>query len=393
VSNEQINSATDAFARLYGGAPDVIVRSPGRVNIAGEHTDYLGGLCLPMAIDLSLIVAAARGARAGRGVTIASSIYPELAPCEVAPVQGGAYARLGALLAVLAERLGNAGDGRVNADIAANIYIGGDLPVGAGLSSSAAFTVGVLTALDALHDWKLADDDVIAIAIEAEHRAGAPCGWMDPAAVLFGSEGCAVFLDCFNEEHSLVPIDTGAYSFVVIDSGVGRDLADGRYAALRAAMESAAAELAKLDKRIEHPRFLDFAAYMSGRERLPDWATPYLDHYYLENERVKATIKAFEYGNIPRAGALMLDAHASALENLKNGCPETDWIVENLCRDDACAGARVTGAGFGGAVIALVETARAADVCGAVVAEGSARFARAMRWTRVAPARGAELIG
>jgi galactokinase len=361
------------------------VRSPGRVNIIGEHTDYLGGLCLPMAIDLSLIIAAGR---ADRGVRIASALYPDLQPCEVVSGQGGAYARLGMLLSVLSERCSNSTAESMYRDISANIYVGGDLPIGAGLSSSAAFTVGILTALKHLHGWNLTDDNVIAVAVEAEHRCGMPCGWMDPAVVVYGRIGHAVFLDCFNEEHSHVTIDTGGFSFVVIDSGVKRDLADGRYANLRNAMESAAAELAKLDKRIEHLRYLDFTAYMSGRESLPDSAKPYLDHFYLENERVKAMIDAFAHRNIHRAGALLLDAHTSAIENLQSGCPETDWIVEMLCGDAACVGARVTGAGFGGAVIALVETAQARSVCGAIVAEGSARFARRMRWWTVAPWKG-----
>jgi len=383
VDKAVFHTEADAFKKHFGASPDVIVRSPGRVNIIGEHTDYLGGLCLPMAIDLGLTIAASKSKD---GVLAASSLYPDIPPEKVvAGSDDGCYSRLAALLSELRD---------AGLDVpGARIHITGNLSAGAGLSSSAAFTVGVLTALDHLYGWELPPDRKIALAIASEHRAGTPCGWMDPAAVLYGRRGHAVLLDCLSEEHELVPIFTGDYNWIVIHSGVTRDIADGRYARLRAAMRNAAEELLKLDERLSHPRMLGFEGYMSVRDRIPDALHRYLDHFFLENERVKIFRSAFERGNVWQAGNLLYDSHDSLKRNLGTGVPETDWIIENLSGKDACIGARVTGAGFGGAVIALIEAERAPDIAKAVVSEGSAKFDRAMDYWRVTPSNGVEVAG
>jgi len=150
-------SEADAFKKLYGASPDVIVRSPGRVNIIGEHTDYLGGLCLPMAIDLGLTILVSKSED---GVLAASSLYPDIPPEKVvAGSDDGHFSRLAALLSELRD---------AGLDVpGARIHVTGNLSAGAGLSSSAAFTVGVLTALDHLYGWALPPDRKIAL-IEAE---------------------------------------------------------------------------------------------------------------------------------------------------------------------------------------------------------------------------------
>jgi galactokinase len=384
------SQAIDSFVRIYGSTPDVLVSSPGRVNIIGEHTDYMGGLCLPMAINLALFVAGARciSASDSKGnrntVTISSSLYPEFPPQKIDSRTSERYRRLSSLIKALIE------SGHEFPSV--EIDVTGDLPVGAGLSSSAAFTMGVLTLLNELNEWQLDDNTKIKLCLKAEHNAGTPCGLMDPSAILYGQQGCATYLDCYNEENEQVKIETPGYSWLLVSSGVRRDLSDGRYANLRNRMECAALALKELDSRIEHPRFLDLAAYMSGRSSIPESHMAYLDHYYIENERVKTFIGAIGLGNVMQAGNLLFDAQSSLVNNLHTNIDATDWIVDRLGTDGRCIGARVTGAGFGGAVISLVESESAGEIGDGIASLGSRKFGLNMQFWIVEPDSGVRVI-
>lgn len=380
----------DSFRRSFGFSPDILVRSPGRANIIGEHTDYLGGLCLPMAINLALYIAASKchstsgEERTSDAVHISSSLYPDR-PLEIIEANHrGSYSRLSSLIAGL-----NDAGFRFPA---VNIEIAGDLPAGAGLSSSAAFTAGVLTALDALFNWQIDVEEKIGLCLKSEHRAGTPCGLMDPSAVFYGQKGKAVFLDCFSGESEAVNIETDAYKWLIINSGVVRDLSDGRYSNVRTRMVEAYAALKALDSRIEHPRYLDFAAYVSGRSSIPEEHLPYLDHYYLENERVKTFIGAIGMSNIIQAGNLLFDSQQSLANNLHTNIEVTDWIVERLGGSERCAGARVTGAGFGGTVLSLVESPCAEELGQAIARDGSTKFGLEMQFWAVVPDAGIGVV-
>ena len=316
-------------------------RAPGRVNLIGDHTDYQDGYCLPMAIDREVRVAFTP--RADPRVVVRSH---ELAgtvgvaaggtgdPASVEPAWGRTVA---AVLTALAAR-GRAPVG-FEADVSSTI------PVGAGLSSSAAFEVAIALAAADVAGLELSARDLARAAQEAEHRAtGVPCGLMDQLACVAGRAGHALLLDCRTLAIEPVALPPGV-AVVVAHSGVARRLEQSAYAERRAACEAAAARLgvdALRDATLEQVA-----------------ADPIARHVVSENARVLAFVDALRRGDAARCGALMLESHASLRDDFEVSTPELDALVDRLL-DAGAYGARLTGAGFGGCAVALTP-ARAAE--------------------------------
>jgi galactokinase len=311
----------------------ITARAPGRVNLIGDHTDYSGGLVCPMAIGLATTVSIEPG---GDGVELTSDADP--APASV-PLRGAdpptvepAWARyVAGVVAVIRPEVG--GRGRV----------GTTLPIGAGLSSSAALEVALALALGA------ADDDPLALALacqEAEHVAsGVPCGIMDQLVITSAVEGHALVIDCSTLDRTPVPIP-GGVEVVVIDSGQRRRLAGSAYGERRAEVE-AAARLLGGSLRDARPTDVDRLADPLLRRRAR--------HVVTENARVTAFAGALAGGDIANAGALMTESHASLRDDFEVSTGALDALVERLVATPGVWGARLTGAGFGGCVVALAE--------------------------------------
>ncbi len=312
-------------------------RAPGRVNLIGDHTDYSGGLVLPMAIDRATTVSFERG---GRVVELTSSTepLPALVDLDVTDPSGvrPPWARyVAGVVAVL--RPGVGGRGTVETQ----------LPVGAGLSSSAAFEVAVALALG----FEGSSLELAQASQQAEHlAAGVPSGIMDQLASAAGVPGCALLIDCTSLEVTPVPVPDSV-EVVVVDSGERRTLATSAYAERRRQTEEAAALIGPL------------------REATPE-AAAHLDdpilrrrarHVVTENRRVAAFARAVAVGDLLGAGALMTESHASLRDDFDVSTPNLDRLAEELCASDGVYGARLTGAGFGGCVVAL---AAPGAVCG-----------------------------
>ena len=290
------------------------VRAPGRVNLIGDHTDYQDGLCLPMAIDREVVVDWAPSAA---GESVFRSAEPD----------GGILA---AAHAVLTER--GITPRAVDADVTSTI------PVGAGLSSSAAFTVAALLAVTD----ELSGRDLALVAQAVEQRAtGVPCGVMDQMASVCGRSGHALLLDCRTLAVTPVPLPP-ACAVVVVHSGLPRRLATSAYAERRTACEAAAARLGVAALR--DASFDDVAD------------DPMARHVVSENARVLAAADALRAGDAATFGALMDESHASLRDDFAVSTPELDELVAR-CRAAGAFGARLTGAGFGGCVVALVDAA------------------------------------
>lgn len=301
--------------------------APGRVNLIGEHTDYAGGLVLPAAIDLGLQV---EGAQAEGTRSAFRSDVPGIER-YVAAVE--------AELAALGRR-SVAFEGRVTST----------LPVGAGLSSSAAVEVAIAIALCAVADFALAPLELAAAAQRAEHRAtGVPCGILDQAACVLGRAGQAILLDTGTLDHRLVALPREVV-IVIIDSGVRRELAETGYRTRRRELEEALA-----------------GARTPMHERR-------LRHLQTENDRVRAVVEALEAEppDLARVGELFREGHDSLRDDFEVSTPELDLLVD-LAYDHGALAARMTGGGFGGSVVALAETARARRLANAVRDDYTAR--------------------
>lgn len=339
--------------------------APGRVNLIGDHTDYSGGLVLPAAIDRGLTLTG----DAADAISLTSDGHPGTvdmpADGSLMPADGwGRYvAAVAAELAAL---------GRPPVGFRGRLH--SDLPAGAGLSSSAALEVVVAVALCAVSDFEVDPVALAQVGQRAEERAvGVPCGVMDQAASLLGAAGHAVLLHCGTLEHRLVPLPP-ELALLVVDSGVSRRLEESGYAQRRAELERA---LAALDGRSPVDVSVDEARAFTEAADVDAVAARRLRHVVSENARVRAAVDALTTGGSRQLGRLFADSHASLRADFEVTVAETDLLVE-LCLEAGALAARMTGGGFGGAVVALVPERRAAQIGRAV----AARYAqRQHRWT------------
>lgn len=342
------DDARTTFQELFGRAPDGLWSAPGRVNLIGEHTDYNDGFVLPFAIDRRTVAALA--VRDDRMLRVASGFADELVELDLATLAPEVLDGWSAYPLGVAWALGELG-ADLDAVPGVDIFLDSDVPVGAGLSSSAAIECAVSLALNDV--WRLGfDRTLLARAGQlAENTAvGAPTGIMDQTASLFGEAGAAVFLDCRSLESRLVKLglaDAGL-SLVVMDTATSHNLADGGYQNRRASCELAARTLG-----IASLRDLDIAGLAHAREVLDDTTFRRVRHVVTENQRVLDTVRLLtEYG--PRAIGDLLDAsHRSLRDDFEVSTPELDLAVETALASGAL-GARMTGGGFGGAAIALI---------------------------------------
>jgi len=296
------------------------VWAPGRVNLIGEHTDYSGGLVLPVAIQLGVTL---RVAGIADELVLESESFGA-APPLAADGSGEASGWSRYALAVAAEL---AALGRPPVGLRGELR--SNLPAGAGLSSSAALEVAVALALCEVAGWRIEPMDLAEACRRAEFRAvGAPVGILDQAASLLGREGYAVLLDCGTLEHRPVRVPQEA-ALVLVDSGVEHSHEISGYAQRRAELE------AGMEQRVRHVR--------------------------TENERVRAFVGAFERDDLAEAGQLLLQSHASLRDDYEVSTPELDRLVERACAAGAY-GARLVGGGFGGSILALSDRGHAEEL-------------------------------
>jgi galactokinase len=374
--------AAELFAERYGWEPEGVWRAPGRVNFIGEHTDYSEGFALPFAVCAGVCVAAATR---DDGILALSSrqhgrAMVRLPMAALAPGRPDGWAAYPA--------------GMAWALLAAGYHVGGaslaidaDLPAGAGLSSSAALECAVGLALAELYQLAVPRAELAALGRRAENDfVGAPTGLMDQLAVLLGQAGHALLLDCRSGTGSPVPLDAAAAGLVllVIDTRVQHQLADGGYGARRRACGDAA--------RILGARSLRDITDVSVLDRLTD---PVLRsrarHVITENRRVLDATELLRAGQLGQAGPLLTASHASLRDDFAVSWPEADATVEAAIEAGA-HGARMTGGGFGGSVIALVPTGAAAGVAGAVGARFAQQGWRAPIITSAQPSPGARRL-
>jgi galactokinase len=342
-----------AFAERTGRDPEGVWAAPGRVNLIGEHTDYNDGFVLPAAIDRLVLVAAGR--RAGGRLRLWSLQTGPPADLELAGIGPGKVGGWAAYPAGVAWALGQAGVELAGADL----VVDGDVPAGSGLSSSAALECATATALADLGGADLDRTALAGLARRAENEVvGVPSGVMDQMVSMLGRAGHALFLDTrsLGTEQVPLPLEAAGLCLLVIDTRAGHRLVDGAYADRRAACEAAAAVLGVPALRDATPAQVEQHATALG-----DPGRRRARHVVTENARVLAAVELLRAGDLDRLGPLLAASHASLRDDYEVSSPELDTAVEAAVAAGA-VGARMTGAGFGGSAIALVETALAGRV-------------------------------
>jgi galactokinase len=349
---ELADNVARGYADTFGEEPSGVWFAPGRVNLIGEHTDYNDGFVLPFALSSGVVVAVGHH---GTGITVWSRqrggdpVTAQLDDLVPGAVSGWAAYPIG-----MAWSLAHAGYVPGSTAIA----IDADLAEGAGLSSSAALECAVGLALADLHGLSVVRQELVRLASKAENEfAGAPTGIMDQSAALLCQAGHALLLDCRSGACDDVPLEPSAAGLVllVIDTGVRHALTDGRYAERRRACEAAARALGVTSLR-DLP---------DGPDDLAGLADPELRrrarHVVSENSRVLAVADLLRRGELTAIGPLLTESHLSLRDDFEVSWPAADATVETLIAAGAI-GARMTGGGFGGAVIALVPATAVAGV-------------------------------
>lgn len=404
---DAVTRAREAFDIAFGRDPEWIGIAPGRVNLIGEHIDYCGGHVLPFAIDRVCAVAAAPVTRNTCRIFAAdlnqSWSYPRGADLgalqrEGRIPKGSWYAYVAGVLHHVGQALGTPPD--------LDLVIATDVPIGAGLSSSASLGVAVAQAAnppsqregaggwakrahnnpnDPASPTTLTPLTLAQLCQTAEHTfAGVPCGLMDQAAAALCREGHALLLDCrepAKHRHIRVPKEA---AFLVVDTGVKHALGDGAYAKLRSACDSAARTLGV--------RHLCGARADADTSSLSADEQHAFQHATSENARVLEAVAAMEVGNLQRLGDLLNASHESLRSRLGVSCAELDCIADTAARVPGVYGARMTGAGFGGSAIVLVDPHQASVATNVVRRAFRTRFKADCRAFEVRASGGAKLM-
>jgi galactokinase len=388
----------ERFADAVGHVPDGVWAAPGRVNLIGEHVDYADGLCLPFALPHTTLVAAAHRRD---GHVVARSVQRPDQPVDVALADigpgtpGGWGSYVAGVAAVLAETEDLAGEA-----FAVDALVDSEVPVGSGLSSSAALSCATVLALDDLAGLGLAGDDagrarLAQACVRAENEvAQAPTGGLDQAAVLRCTPGHALLLDCRDGSTRQVPLDPAAegLALLVIDTRAEHTHSGGEYAQRRAACEEAARVLgvATLREVSDQP-----VEEVLGR--VPDAALhPVVRHVVTEIGRVRETVALLDRAASGEArladiGRLLDASHASLRDDYRVSSRELDVAVE-AARSAGALGARMTGGGFGGSAIALVPAGSVDEVAAAVVDAFGREGLRAPGFLRAEPSLSARRV-
>jgi len=344
----------DAFKARFGNAAR-IYRAPGRVNLIGEHTDYNDGFVLPAAIEFYCWAAAAP--RLDGHLVIHSENFNETVEAaldSLSPLEKKHWANYPLGVAWALCQAGKPLTG-------ANIYIAGDVPFGAGLSSSAAVEVATSFALLGQSGLPVDRSELAQLCQKAENEfVGARVGIMDQFISCFGRASHALLLDCRSLQHEFVTIPADL-QLVICNTMVKRELASSEYNARRAECEEGVRILRKAFPEIRALRDVSLSQLDEHRRNLPLTVFARCRHVITENARVKTAVEAFRREDRQALGRLMRDSHRSLRDDYEVSCKELDLMVEIAEAQPALIGARMTGGGFGGCTINLVECAAVSD--------------------------------
>lgn len=340
------------FSRLFGGGGRLhVIRSPGRVNLIGEHTDYNDGFVFPMAIEPEVRIIC-RGRQDGL-LRLASTAYPDQIvefsieqPIVPAEPQWANYAR------GVAAEMRRAGIPLAGMDA----LISNTLPVGGGLSSSAAIEVGIATAFLSLGGLDMELSRMALICQKAEHDyAGVPCGIMDQTIIAGARAGHAMLLDCRDYSRQFIRIDERDLRVVIANSMVKHELAGGQYAQRRKQCEEGVAHFKKANPAVRALRDVTATQVEEAKVALGDVVYRRCRHVVSEIARTAEAARLLERQAYEQVGQLMLASHKSLRDDYEVSVPELDYLVDQSMTVKGVYGARMTGGGFGGCIVALVQ--------------------------------------
>jgi len=351
------------FAQIYGRQPQWIAAAPGRVNVIGEHTDYNDGFVFPMAIDRYAVIAAAPAA--GTRVQMQTTAGNQPATIDLdqplKPAPRGTWYNypLGVIAGFAARGVKIPGF---------DALIHSTVPLGGGLSSSAALEVSTATLLESITGTKLDPVDKALLCQKAEHDyAGMPCGIMDQFISVMGRENHILLLDCRTRKTELVPMNDASVALLITNTNVKHELTGGEYSTRRSQCEQAAAAL-----NLKSLRDADMPKLEAGKGKMDPVTYRRARHVIGEIERTTAAAKETKASNWAKVGELMYASHASLRDDYEVSCSELDAVVEiaqGIGQQGGVYGCRMTGGGFGGCTVALVKASSVQAISDRIASE------------------------
>lgn len=375
-----------SFLEIFSQEP-MIAFAPGRINLIGEHTDYQEGFVFPAAVSQGIWVGIQQNN--SNSTKIHSFDFDEDFVFDVAsfsPKKGHWANYIMGMVAQL-KQAGYPVKGF-------NMVFGGNIPVGSGLSSSAALSVGIGTALTGLFNFKVSKKSIALYAQKSEQLfEGLNCGIMDPYASAFGKEGHALLLDCRSNSHEEVPVSLDKHSFLLVNTKVKHKLADSAYNKRRAACEESVAILSSTFSGIKTLRDISTDDLPQIERLLPPALFPKAKHVILEDSRVHQAGKSLKAGDLIHFGKLMKESHQSLSRDYEVSCAELDFLAEKSWKMEYVLGSRMMGGGFGGCTINLLETTAIDHFKPHIEKAYFEKFGIHPEFIHVSPSQGAIMLG
>lgn len=346
-----ITKVESFFIKKFNQKP-ILIKAPGRVNIIGEHTDYNKGYVLPASIDKAIYFAV-RPNNIQKITIEAFLTQPEQIIFELDGSHKGFTSIWGNYIKAILEILLEEKYTLTGFDC----VFGGDIPIGSGLSSSAALCCGFIHAASQVRGFVISKEKIALIAQKAEHRIGLNCGIMDQYAVLFGKKGNAICLDCKDLSYRYIPINLKGYSWILINSNITHNLAvDTEYNKRRNSCERIVAEVAKSKSKIHSLRDVTQVDLKRIKDRVDVIDYKRASYILEENDRVLRMMKALQMGDAKQCGDILLEGHWAMANTYEITTDELDVLVSAGQHLQGVIGSRMMGGGFGGCTINLIKT-------------------------------------
>jgi len=386
-----MNHPTDAatlYQKRYGAAPTAAARSPGRVEILGNHTDYNGGYVLTVALDKTITLHGERLLNSEAVIYSLAFDDETRFPLE-SLVHDPAHPWADYVKGVLDElRKAGIAFGGFRA------VIGGDLPKEGGVSSSAALETATALLAQALYPYSLEKMELAALCRRAENRfVGMPCGILDQFSAVFGEKNSMLFLDCDTLAHKVLPLKEPAPVIILCNSQVKHKLVEGNYKKRRRQCEAAAQIFGeRLGRPVRFLRDITIREFLDLEDNLDDVQRRRARHVMYENQRVLHGVAALQINDLIHLGELMRLSHESSRDNFENSCDELNILVEEADKIPGCYGSKLTGGGFGGCTVNLVENGKAESFAKTIQERYAARTGKDCAPLLCAIGAGAEIL-
>lgn len=377
---------TKTFQSYFATTP-LVAFAPGRINLIGEHTDYQEGFVFPAAVQQGIWVGIQRN-----GLSVCRLYSMDFAQefsfeLDFISPKNGHWATYVMGMCALMKQSGYEVAGF-------DMVIGGTIPVGSGLSSSAALSVAIGTAISSLFDFQIPKKNIVLYAQKSEHLyAGVKCGIMDPYASAFGAEGKALLLDCRTNTHQEIPVNLGDFSLILVNSKVKHSLADSAYNKRREACEESVRLLQSDFPEILTLRDLTISDLEKVEKILPSALFPKAKHVISECERVHEAAASLRSGELVSFGKLLNASHQSLSQDFEVSCPELDFLAEKAQSLEYVLGSRMMGGGFGGCTLNLVKTSELEAFQSALKTPYQQAFQNSPEFILVEIGEGARVVG